>query len=91
MWLWLLHVTGADDTAGTWYGFWSGFAGCIPEFAVFGLVWRRVNCHAKGCWRVGLHRLDRFHVCRKHHPDHDGSKPYTAQQIAEHVKGADDR
>jgi hypothetical protein len=31
---------------------------------------RRHNCHAKGCWRLGRHKVPGtdYIVCRKHHP-----------------------
>ena len=31
---------------------------------------RKVNCHTKGCWRIGHHPLDGtpYILCRKHHP-----------------------
>jgi hypothetical protein len=31
---WFLRYTGADAEAGTWYGFWSGFGGAIPDFLI---------------------------------------------------------
>jgi hypothetical protein len=90
---WLAHALGLTNPGGGWYLAWSGIVGDLPELAVFALVWRRLNCHAKGCWRVGMHRVRNSHylVCRTHHPDHDGRKPYTAEQISEHAKGTDDR
>ena len=32
---------------------------------------RKVNCHTKGCWRIGHHPLDGtpYILCRHHHPD----------------------
>lgn len=69
MWHWILTVTGSNNVSGRWYGFWSGFAGVIPEFAVIGLVWRHLNCHETGCWRISFHRdPETGHAtCRKHH------------------------
>ena len=29
---WFLTFTGTNDEGGTWYGFWSGFGGAIPDF-----------------------------------------------------------
>lgn len=90
MWRLLLHITGADDESGVWYGFWSGFAGCLPEFAALGLVWRKVNCHARGCPRIGVHQVrgSHFVTCRKHHPDHAGARALTAEQINESTGGS---
>ena len=84
MWPWLLHVIGADDVSGRWYGFWSGFGSDIGEFGiVVGLaaLVRKHNCHAKGCPRLGRHPVagTTYVVCRKHHPD---AKP-TAAHIRE--------
>ena len=84
IWHWFLTWTGTNDTSGYWYGWWSGFASVLPEFAILGLVWRRINCHAKGCFRVGLHHVQGtpYVTCRKHHPVHPGSSPATAEEIA---------
>ena len=53
---WFLRYTGADAESGTWYGFWSGFGGAIPDFLILGsiiTVYRHHNCHVKGCLRLG--------------------------------------
>jgi hypothetical protein len=57
----------------------------LGEFAILGLVWRKVNCHAKGCFRVGLHHVEGtpYIACKKHHPTHPGSRSLTAEQIAQ--------
>jgi hypothetical protein len=74
MWWWILHVMGVDDLSGPWYGFWSGFGADLGEIAIVGglvSIYRRHNCHVKGCWRVGKHPVDgtSYVVCRQHHPD----------------------
>lgn len=81
---WLWTWVGARGS-GSVYAVESGFLGLLPEIAIFGLVWRRVNCHAKGCWRVGLHKVSGTHyvTCRRDHPVHDGSTPATTEQIAQ--------
>jgi hypothetical protein len=96
VWHWFLTVTGTNNTSGLWYGWWSGFASDLPEFAILLLVWRRINCHAKTCWRIGLHHVDGtpYVTCRRHHPVHSGPAPATADQIAAaharaHAGGAD--
>ena len=83
-WHWFLTVTGTNDPTSYWYGWWSGFAADLSEFAILVVVWRKINCHARGCWRIGLHRVDgtAYVTCRKHHPVHPGSRPATAEQIA---------
>ena len=61
-------------TSGPWYGFWSGFGASLGEFAIIGVVWRKFNCHEKGCYRVGLHHApgSPYVLCRKHHLKRDG-------------------
>jgi len=80
----IAHWLGLDNAAGSVYLFWSGFAGDLAEFAVVGVLWRRLNCHAKGCYRLGLHTVPGTHfvTCRKHHPVL-GGEPATAEEIAE--------
>lgn len=87
IWHWLLHVTGADNVSGPWYGFWSGFGSDLGEMAIVGAVVRMVNCHAKGCWRVGLHHVagTGFKVCGKHHPTNGNSAEHIA---AAHTKAS---
>lgn len=81
---WLGHILGLDNLSGAWYGFWSGFAGDISQIAILGglySMWRKHNCHVKGCPRVGRHKVagTEWVVCRRHHPD---DAP-TAADIAE--------
>jgi len=56
-----------------WYGWWSGLGSCLGEFAIVGVIWRKFNCHEKGCYRVGLHHShsDPYILCRKHHLKRD--------------------
>lgn len=59
-WPWLEHHSGVDNLAGPWYGFWSGIGSDIGELTLviaaitvtYHIV-RHLNCHAKGCKRVG--------------------------------------
>jgi hypothetical protein len=67
---WLLHTFGLDDGGGAWYLFWSGIVG---DLALLGTLWvllRRLNCHASGCWRIGIHHVvgTPYVTCRRHHP-----------------------
>jgi hypothetical protein len=80
-----LTFIGVYNPSSRWYLFWGGFGSCLTEFAIVAVVWRKVNCHAKGCYRVGLHKVDGtpYITCKKHHPNHPGSGALTAQQIAE--------
>ncbi len=85
IWNWLLTVFGINNPSGPWYSFYSGIGANFGEVAIIGVVWKKVNCHAKGCLRVGLHPVSGTHfiTCRKHHPVHDGNAPATAEQIAQ--------
>jgi hypothetical protein len=71
IWNWFLHYTGTNNTAGPWYGFWSGFGSDLGEIALLAAVlgfFRHHNCHRKGCWRLG--HPDPEHnwpACRVHH------------------------
>ena len=80
-----LTFIGVFNPNSRWYLFWGGFGSCLTEFAIVVVVWRKVNCHAKGCYRVGLHKVDGtpYITCKKHHPAHPGSRPVTADQIAQ--------
>lgn len=75
---WLAIHTGTVDEPGGYYGFWSGFGSDLGEATLIGAVSvgvytgvRNVNCHTKGCWRIGHHQLDGtpYHRCKHHHPD----------------------
>jgi hypothetical protein len=72
-WYWFLNVTGTHIPAGgsEWYNFWSGFGSDLAEFAILGsliAVYRNHNCHVKGCWRIGRHKVDGtpYLTCHKH-------------------------
>jgi hypothetical protein len=71
---WLAVHTGTVNEPGPYYGFWSGFGSDIGEVALLGAIfagWHRVNCHVRGCWRIGRQHVEgtTYVVCRKHHPD----------------------
>ena len=90
LWHGFLEITGTSNEGGLWYGWWSGFGADLTEFAIFAIVWRKINCHAKGCFRVGMHHVDGtpYTTCRKHHPVHRGSRAATADEIAAaHLRG----
>jgi hypothetical protein len=71
MWHWVAHHLGLDNGSGGWYLFWSGFGSDLGYLAGFGALFRVVNCHEPGCWRVGkhLHGGGVYRFCAKHHPD----------------------
>ena len=64
--LWFTGVTNAG-----WAAWWGGFFSCLPMLGVFAVVRKRLECHAPGCHRVGLHKTadGKYTLCRKHHPD----------------------
>lgn len=53
-----------------WASWWGGFGSDIPEFGILLVLYRKFECHADGCRRVGMHHVDgtTFVTCRKHHP-----------------------
>jgi hypothetical protein len=60
-----------------YYNFWSGIGSDLGEATLITAVGlggytgvRKVNCHTKGCWRIGHHPLEGtpYILCRKHHP-----------------------
>jgi hypothetical protein len=60
-----------------YYNFWSGFGSDLGEATLITAVGvgvytgaRKVNCHTKGCWRIGHHVLEGtpYILCRHHHP-----------------------
>jgi hypothetical protein len=82
---WFQVYTGTTNQSGPYYGFWSGFGSDLGELAVLGAVfgaWHRVNCHAKGCWRIGRQHVSgtTYVTCRKHHPDGKPSPERIAEQ-----------
>ena len=61
-----------------YYNFWSGFGSDLGEATLISAVSigvytgvRKVNCHTKGCWRIGHHPLDGtpYILCKHHHPN----------------------
>jgi hypothetical protein len=72
-----LHTGIVHGGPDEFYNFWSGFGSDLGEATLISAVGvgvytgvRRVNCHAKGCWRIGHHQLDGtpYILCRHHHP-----------------------
>ena len=73
-----LHTGILNGGPDQYYNFWSGIGSDLGEATLISAVGigvytgvRRVNCHTKGCWRIGKHRLDGtpYVLCRHHHPD----------------------
>jgi uncharacterized membrane protein len=71
---WATHWTGADDTAGPIYGYWSGFGSVFPWslntlVALWVIIWhhvRKTNCHVHRCWRIGSYPAGQYTVCKRH-------------------------
>ena len=69
---WLAYETGSENTSGAPpnYNFWSGFGSDLAELTLAGGVlglWRKHNCHQKGCPRIGRHTVDGTPWCNRHH------------------------
>ena len=58
------------NPSGKWYVFVSGFGSDLTELAIIGVLYKRLNCHVSGCYRLGLHHVPGtpYITCRKHHP-----------------------
>jgi len=75
---WLaLHTGTLHGGPDLYYNFWSGFGSDLGEATLISAVAigvytgvRKVNCHTKGCWRIGHHALEGtpYILCRHHHP-----------------------
>lgn len=69
---WLTVHTGSSNTPGTPpnYNFFSGAGSDLSELAIVGAVlgaYRKHNCHADGCWRIGRHVVTGTPWCDRHH------------------------
>jgi hypothetical protein len=72
-----LHTGTLHGGPDLYYNFWSGFGSDLGEATLITAVGlgvytgiRKVNCHSKGCWRIGHHPLEGtpYILCRHHHP-----------------------
>ena len=86
-----LHTGIVHGGPDEFYNFWSGFGSDLGEATLISAVGigvytgvRKVNCHTKGCWRIGRHQLDGtpYILCRHHHP-HVPSKGASHEHILE--------
>jgi hypothetical protein len=73
-----LHTGTLHGGPDVYYNFWSGFGSDLGEATLISAVCvgvytgvRKVNCHTKGCWRIGHHLLEGtpYILCKHHHPD----------------------
>ena len=72
-----LHTGILNGGPDKYYNFWSGFGSDLGEATLITAVGaglytglRKVNCHSKGCWRIGKHQLagTPYVLCHHHHP-----------------------
>lgn len=72
-----LHTGTLHGGPDPYYNFWSGFGSDLGEATLITAVIvgvytgvRKVNCHTKGCWRIGHHPLEGtpYILCKHHHP-----------------------
>lgn len=92
---WFWHPLGActgPNCKG--YQLWSGIASDIGEVTLItGLIlgYRKINCHAKTCPRIGHYEVEGtpYKVCKYHHPKVPNSGP-SAEYISDihHIKMA---
>ena len=83
------------------YNFWSGFGSDLGEFTVVSAILvgvytgaKRVNCHTKGCWRIGRYHLEGtpYVLCRHHHPEvpnRGASHDHIIEAYREHLERRD--
>ena len=73
-----LHTGTLHGGPDVYYNFWSGFGSDLGEATLISAVCigvytgvRKVNCHTKGCWRIGHHPLagTPYILCKHHHPE----------------------
>lgn len=81
-WYWLWHPL----IPGPGLNFWSGIASDLGEITLIGgmvAVYRKHNCGAPRCWRIGKHPTadGLHHLCAKHHPDLPDRGHLTLAQI----------
>jgi hypothetical protein len=78
----IFHFFGFTNASGEPYLFWSGFGSDLAYLSVFGLAYRRLNCHESSCHRLGLHKVEGtpYVTCKKHHPGIPAG-PVTAEHI----------
>lgn len=82
VWAWLGYWSGVADEAGKGYAFWSGIGSCLAYLGVLAGAWHHLNCHEKGCKRIGSRTVSiegcAYKVCGRHHP-HDGTGQVAAR------------
>jgi hypothetical protein len=98
---WLaLHTGILNGGPDRYYNFWSGIGSDLGEATLASAVGigvytgiRKVNCHTKGCWRIGHHALEGtpYILCRHHHPGVPTGGASHERILEEHRKFLDRR
>jgi hypothetical protein len=95
-----LHTGTLHGGPDVYYNFWSGFGSDLGEATLISAVGvgvytgvRKVNCHTKGCWRIGHHPLEGtpYILCRHHHPEVPNHGATHEHILAQHQKFKLDR
>jgi len=90
-----LHTGTLHGGPDLYYNFWSGFGADLGEATLISAVGigvytgvRKVNCHTKGCWRIGHHTLEGtpYILCRHHHPHVPSGGASHEHILAQHRK-----
>jgi hypothetical protein len=90
-----LHTGTLHGGPDVYYNFWSGFGSDLGEATLISAVCigvytgvRKVNCHTKGCWRIGHHPLEGtpYILCRHHHPHVPNHGATHEEILAQHHK-----
>ncbi len=90
-----LHTGTIHGGPDVYYNFWSGFGSDLGEATLISAVSvgvyagvRKVNCHTKGCWRIGHHPLEGtpYILCRHHHPEVPNQGATHEHILAQHRK-----
>ena len=91
---WLaLHTGVLNGGPDPFYNFWSGIGSDLGEATLISAVGigvytgvRKVNCHSRGCWRIGHHALEGtpYILCRHHHPGVPNGGATHARILDEH-------
>jgi hypothetical protein len=90
-----LHTGTLHGGPDVYYNFWSGFGSDLGEATLISAVGigvytglRKVNCHTKGCWRIGHHALagTPYILCKHHHPEVPNHGPTHEFILKQHHK-----
>jgi len=90
-----LHTGTLHGGPDVYYNFWSGFGSDLGEATLISAVCigvytgvRKVNCHTKGCWRIGHHPLEGtpYILCKHHHPNVPNHGATHEEILAQHHK-----